>query len=1438
MKTKRTFSLSQKGKVLTFCLGEKTKAFMPTSFLARAAMTLLLVMLTAMTAWAAEWPSYITNVVLVGGTEDEAQDAKSNYSGYTWCSQRLNEGKNADIIYIGYKTSSSADTNGDYITDFIIIDAGSGTEGHNPPYSLTFQGRTYYRCPAAGGDYFVNSNHGNLTSQAANGWNMYLYYTKNSFDDKRAVSSINITKGEDTKSGSIDCYYKDGTLHEADISLNRGVSGTPFVYMHINTTTKVNRPNPEPTTISGLTYNGSPLKLISSNYNNYNSGTVYYRVGTSGSYTSDVNNVTATNAGTYTIYYYSGESYYGNSSVDYAHTMTATIAKSPNNGLTVSCADVVDGSTPNPQLGGTNLSTGTVTYQYSTTQNGTYTSTVPTDLGRYYVKATIAGDANHSEYTTAAASFCILADANDLWNIKGGANGTLAYPFRISNPAGLYLLASKVNGGRAYSGKYFVLGANITYDDTANNYTPIGTESHAFAGHFDGKGYRVSGLNINNTLSNYVGLFGNANGASISNLVVSGCTFSGASYVGGVAGKMTGTMSNCLVIGTTVSSTNDNTSGIIAGSFSGTLSNNYYDWLSYCNRSSGIGYGVGGDSAHDMGDNASFGVRIIAADGVNLALAGTATATYSANGFVIYTDGLMYQGVCYKKNGDVTLHLTYSGTIAPDYALAGFKAYGTMMTDLGNDNYLVSLNGLVDCIIEPYITIQYWTGAGTEADPYLITSVNGLNHLSEEVNNGNTYEDKHFALGADLEYDRSVENNFTPIGYNSNSRFFKASLDGRGHTISGINTIRPADESREVGIIGYSQGTKENRRYIRNLTVVNSSFVSINRDVVAAICGSSEYTDIENCHVGSDVYVSGRNNVGGIAGDADGSHIRGCTSGATVVAQNKYAGGICGYFYDNTIDDCIYYGNSITGNNKGAIVGSIYPYYIAEITNCYYTTYGIGGVRGADQDGARFAIATDTKPNTFGNATKTYGTGTYTGIKVYGTNGLEYGGKYYWHDEDLVVLKDHNTDDINYNADLIVANDGQTRNVGLNGRTLYKDGTWQTICLPFALSAEQIAAGPFAGTTIKELDATNTLLDASTGALTLAFNKATSIKAGKPYIVKWNSEMANTSMPLFNLTDDDITALNFISEVPAYDNGQASNWNNYTEGPAKLVDGKTGTKYGLSNSNPWVEFHYASAITPKGYALWTAGDAGDGSRNPKSWTIKAKNDGDADWTTLVTVDNSDGDKLPKAINTCTVFALNNSTAYKYFRFEAGLNASNNAFQLAELQFCTKQPSTGFSTDLMFNNVTIDAKASTEVPFTGGKFVGTYSPFATTDGLLLDAHNTDNGAFHAALSATTSDGNVLEGWYTDAGKTTPATTIPFTADGSATLYVKWAGDVPSLPGDANGDGKVTLADAVAIVNYLLGRPSPGFNAAVADVNGDGEVTITDAVMLVNMIGSQP
>lgn len=58
----------------------------------------------------------------------------------------------------------------------------------------------------------------------------------------------------------------------------------------------------------------------------------------------------------------------------------------------------------------------------------------------------------------------------------------------------------------------------------------------------------------------------------------------------------------------------------------------------------------------------------------------------------------------------------------------------------------------------------------------------------------------------------------------------------------------------------------------------------------------------------------------------------------------------------------------------------------------------------------------------------------------------------------------------------------------------------------------------------------------------------------------------------------DSPAISVFTEIPTFDRGEDSNWNVLGEGPSKLVDGNTSTKYGLSSNDPWVEFHYSSPI--------------------------------------------------------------------------------------------------------------------------------------------------------------------------------------------------------------------------------------------------------------------
>ena len=69
----------------------------------------------------------------------------------------------------------------------------------------------------------------------------------------------------------------------------------------------------------------------------------------------------------------------------------------------------------------------------------------------------------------------------------------------------------------------------------------------------------------------------------------------------------------------------------------------------------------------------------------------------------------------------------------------------------------------------------------------------------------------------------------------------------------------------------------------------------------------------------------------------------------------------------------------------------------------------------------------------------------------------------------------------------------------LQDRTLYKDGAWNTLCLPFAMTAQQVSA-QLAPAGLMTLGSS----DFSGGTLTLNFVDATEIVAGQPYIIRWN----------------------------------------------------------------------------------------------------------------------------------------------------------------------------------------------------------------------------------------------------------------------------------------------------------------------------------------------
>ena len=90
------------------------------------------------------------------------------------------------------------------------------------------------------------------------------------------------------------------------------------------------------------------------------------------------------------------------------------------------------------------------------------------------------------------------------------------------------------------------------------------------------------------------------------------------------------------------------------------------------------------------------------------------------------------------------------------------------------------------------------------------------------------------------------------------------------------------------------------------------------------------------------------------------------------------------------------------------------------------------------------------------------------------------------------------------NTDLIASFNNQNRSVTLLDRTIYKDGSWTTLCLPFNLSS--LTGTPLEGFTVKELDIETPYeghkTGLSEGTLYLNFKDADGIVAGKPYIVR------------------------------------------------------------------------------------------------------------------------------------------------------------------------------------------------------------------------------------------------------------------------------------------------------------------------------------------------
>jgi hypothetical protein len=249
------------------------------------------------------------------------------------------------------------------------------------------------------------------------------------------------------------------------------------------------------------------------------------------------------------------------------------------------------------------------------------------------------------------------------------------------------------------------------------------------------------------------------------------------------------------------------------------------------------------------------------------------------------------------------------------------------------------------------------------------------------------------------------------------------------------------------------------------------------------------------------------------------------------------------------------------------------------------------------------------------------------------------------------------------NSTTISSKDGESANATLTSRTLYTDGDWNTLCLPFNI--DDLSGTPLSGFAVKELDTENkwamvngqwsisesghaTSFD--NGTLYLNFRNATSIEAGKPYIVR---KLDTNSSTLTYTATSGTTKGSLDSQ-------------HYTN----FIDGSIDTYWRAEFDEGvcYCEFEANSPVLVTGYTLTTGNQVY--TTHPTVWTMQAKKRKTDEWTIIDSRDatTNDDDALPssptRASKTYTIDA-DKQSEYKYFRFEA-TQSGGNAVCMAEL----------------------------------------------------------------------------------------------------------------------------------------------------------------------------
>lgn len=643
-------------------------------------------------------------------------------------------------------------------------------------------------------------------------------------------------------------------------------------------------------------------------------------------------------------------------------------------------------------------------------------------------------------------------------------------------------------------------------DYTAYKQGFIGTsQSLPFRGIFNGQNHAVT-IDIVNNGSGRTGLFAYINAATIRNLIVEGsATSAGNNCVGGLGGRSDGdgTLIENVVVKTDVSYTGTNGDATCGGFFANMEGNvTLQNCAFYGSINTGSAEGNGGLVGWAGGGSNNKYINCI-----------VAPTSYTQNGnSADFARNNATTTNCYKVSGSDARLATGEMTYVMNEAIGETVWYQKIGTDsypmpFGTD--VVYANGYQYCDGTVKSGAYENENKGVVRDEHVYgewgfcTNVNGSSVTCDQIQPGfATLTDGYYQIGnakelnwfavwtnredASVNAKLTADINMTEVanfpGIGSGERKFTGTIDGQRHIITNMKM----DWSREgVGLVNRAA----NGACVKNVTIASNCSFKGSKAVAALIGGTYGAGDIyiENCGNEAPVQSTGQN-AGGIIGCRFNDNICHLTNvynvGEITGATAGESGSFSGWLSNAVLKNCYSIaGYPTSGNTHGFQEGNQFSRGSdINLDNCY--DYGTG-LWGQNESTWGDAFADGRKITDPDDETQ-------MGAMFAGLYDAEGGNVWRMEYEGWAhpVLYDPAKKVLSEN----VPNRFSSENgVDLTLKRTTVAGTWNTICLPFALNATQIASLFGAGAKVAEL----------TGATgeTLNFTSVISTVAGKAYLV-------------------------------------------------------------------------------------------------------------------------------------------------------------------------------------------------------------------------------------------------------------------------------------------------------------------------------------------------